>query len=467
MSSTPEPALVRWSVPECPFAIVYEPRVLDDIRMAVVDAYFSLPRGGAEIGGILLGRRTEGALVITDSAPLECEHAFGPAFTLSANDRSRLGALLEARREDPEAQPVGWYHSHTRSEIFLSEADLEIHKQFFPEPWQVALVLKPHMLLPVRAGFFFTAANGRMRADASHREFQLEPLDVRPLPSRQTGGPAGTPVSPEPPAAPLPPPGPAGRVIDLAPAAAPEPAVVDTPAPEPPRHPEGDRNSFPKLPPPAFLRTAPSARTRRPLWMFVAAALGCGIAFAAYATRGFWIGRPAALAPPSPVAHAALGLTASEQSGRLELHWNPAAPAIARAKRGILLISDGPTPKSFLLDAARLKTGAWTYQRATNRVEVTLSVGQPNGQQLVENASFTAPVPPPATASAAQSDEPRSAAGSGPALQVELEALRAENAHLKATVARQADSIRRMEKYIEDDRKEHQSKRLMNQADGK
>ena len=36
---------------------------------------------------------------------------------------------------------MGWYHSHTRSEIFLSDADLEIHNRYFPEPWQVALVL--------------------------------------------------------------------------------------------------------------------------------------------------------------------------------------------------------------------------------------------------------------------------------------------------------------------------------------
>ena len=54
------------------------PKVLDDIRLAVVDAFFSLPRGGAEIGGILLGRRERDRVIITDSAALECEHAFGP-----------------------------------------------------------------------------------------------------------------------------------------------------------------------------------------------------------------------------------------------------------------------------------------------------------------------------------------------------------------------------------------------------
>ncbi len=482
MSFSSDSALARWSVPECPFAIAYEPRVLDDIRLAVVDAYFSLPRGGAEIGGILLGRRTESGLLITDSAQLECEHAFGPGFTLSANDQSRLAAMLDAARQNPEAQPVGWYHSHTRSEIFLSEADLEIHQRFFPEPWQVALVLKPHTFQPVRAGFFFTAADGRMRTDASHREFQLEPLDVRPLPSRQSEGPAAAPPPSPAPAAASPPPEPAGTVIDIIPAAMAEPAIVAEPAPPPPPK-QAELEAAPaEIPSPTFLRTAPLTRTRRPLWAFAAAAaLGCGMAFTAYATRGWWMAQvAAAFAPPSPMAHAALGLSASEQSGKIELRWNPAAPGIARATGGILLISDGPVPKSVPLDAMRLKAGVWTYAPATDRVEVTLSVGQPNGQRLVESASFAA-VPaaaPPTKASAEPSEGEPSGAGerTAPAkptpdnarLRAELEELRDENARLKATLARQADSIKRLEKYIEDDRKEHQTKRLMNQApDGK
>ena len=41
---------LTWSVPECPFTIESSARVLDDIRLAVTDAFFSLPRGGAEIG---------------------------------------------------------------------------------------------------------------------------------------------------------------------------------------------------------------------------------------------------------------------------------------------------------------------------------------------------------------------------------------------------------------------------------
>src|SRR6478672_10341107 len=88
--------ILTWSVPECPFTIEYSARVLDDIRLAVMDAFFSLPRGGAEIGGILLGRHENGRVVINDSMPLNCEHAFGPSFVLSPRDFASLEQLLAA-----------------------------------------------------------------------------------------------------------------------------------------------------------------------------------------------------------------------------------------------------------------------------------------------------------------------------------------------------------------------------------
>src|SRR5436305_1687782 len=91
---TAENSLISWGVPECPFAVEYSARVLDDVRLAVVDAFFSLPRGGVEIGGILLGRWESGRLLITAYAAFDCEHATGPSFVLSARDEARLAELL-------------------------------------------------------------------------------------------------------------------------------------------------------------------------------------------------------------------------------------------------------------------------------------------------------------------------------------------------------------------------------------
>jgi proteasome lid subunit RPN8/RPN11 len=182
---------ITWSVPECPFTIEYPAQILDDIRLAVMDAFFSLPRGGAEIGGILLGSFDNGRLVIRDYAALDCEHANGPSFTLSPRDEARLTELVSAHANDTGGRrPVGWYHSHTRSEIFLSEADLAIHSRFFPEPWQVALVMKPHTFQPTRLGFFFRQADGGIQADRPCREDSLDALPVRQMP---VGMPAAPP----------------------------------------------------------------------------------------------------------------------------------------------------------------------------------------------------------------------------------------------------------------------------------
>src|SRR4051794_20426425 len=134
MGTDAEKTVAAWTAPECPFAVEYSTRVLDDIRLAVTDAFFSLPRGGGGIGGILTGKHEAGRVLIDGFAPLECEHASGPSFVLSPADHARLAGLL-AEAEKAGSTPVGWYHSHTRSEIFLSDADQAIHKRFFPAAW--------------------------------------------------------------------------------------------------------------------------------------------------------------------------------------------------------------------------------------------------------------------------------------------------------------------------------------------
>ncbi len=191
-------SLEAGQAPECAFRIEWSAAVLEEIRAAAMDAFFSLPHGGAEIGGVLWGTRAAGAVRILAARPLECEHALGPSFTLSAKDHARLAALLADGCGDLRAQgwePVGWYHSHTRSEILLSERDVEVHNRYFPDPWHVALVVRPHAMQPMRAGFFFRGADGSVRADASYKEFLLLPL-AQPLAQLAREPAVEQPVSP-------------------------------------------------------------------------------------------------------------------------------------------------------------------------------------------------------------------------------------------------------------------------------
>lgn len=168
---TSDPTAI-WSSPECPFVIQYSRQVMADIRSVSLSGRFATPRGGMEIGGILLGKRERGRIIVTAQKPLDCEHGFGPLFRLSDNDRLRMANLL-SRSGTGGLTVLGWYRSVARGSISLSDADVELYGRYFPERWSVALLVKPS-IYSTSAGFFFREQDGSIRADSSYREWQLD-----------------------------------------------------------------------------------------------------------------------------------------------------------------------------------------------------------------------------------------------------------------------------------------------------
>jgi proteasome lid subunit RPN8/RPN11 len=396
MDSPTESQLATWSTPQCGFSIGYSLRVVDEIRLAVMDAFFSLPRGGAEIGGILLGTPKKKQVLIMDYAPLDCEHAYGPSFTLSERDHAKLAELLAiAKRSGGGLVPVGWYHSHTRSEVFFSDADIAIHKKFFPEPWQVALVLKPHTFEPMRAGFFFREVGGAIRGESCYSEFTLAP---QPMQALGAAMPADAPALPE-------------RLAITLPAQSAPQSVERRPVEPAPSAPEPHDVPV-EVKPPEFLTVQPAAPRRWPWALAVLAVAGAGAG--GYQTRSAWLpplegavmratasraaakpvpaAQPAATPKPSepPVT---LGLTTADEGGQLHITWDRNSPAVRGGAPGVLSISDGETPLAIPLDAAHLQTGSFTYGRQGGRVDVGLAVQLGDGHSVKEVATFVGPMP--------------------------------------------------------------------------
>jgi len=116
---------------------VYEP-VLEEILE------YSEQDPSTELGGFLVGGYYE------DQHPyVEIRH-FLPAFSVQSRAASltfthetwaRLNREVESQY--PEDRVVGWHHTHPKFGIFLSAYDLFIHRHFFSEPWQVAMVVDP------------------------------------------------------------------------------------------------------------------------------------------------------------------------------------------------------------------------------------------------------------------------------------------------------------------------------------
>ncbi len=99
-----------------------------------------------EYGGVLLGirRRPEGSqydeILINGFIPFPQRYHLR-RLSLGVAEMAEMHMKQEAHY--PELQIVGWIHTHPGFGTFLSQNDRQQHMEFFPEPWQIALVVDP------------------------------------------------------------------------------------------------------------------------------------------------------------------------------------------------------------------------------------------------------------------------------------------------------------------------------------
>ncbi|HEX8985343.1 MAG TPA: hypothetical protein VF767_07925, partial [Bryobacteraceae bacterium] len=292
------------------------------VRSEAVDGFRALPHGGLEIGGVLFGIGREGAARISAHLPLACEHALGPGFILSERDAAGLEKVL-ANGEPQVAGllPVGWYRSRTRGEAWLSDGDRELHARYFPESWQVLLVLRPEHSGLARAACFSAGPDGTLTGGA---EFVLAPT-LRGAGPRLTPG----PEAPQPLPVPL-------------------PAFLDRVA-EPPR-PRNWRGTAIVL---ALLSAA------------------AGIAGFTYGTRAV------------PASAQDLQLSVVDAGGQLRISWDRNARPVQQSTRALLEIHDVGLPIGLSLDRDLLTKGSIAYVRTSRQVDVRMQVCR--GNESVED----------------------------------------------------------------------------------
>lgn len=329
------PAYQTVSVPGCAYSVEYAPAVLEEIRRAAVEGLLRVRHGGVEIGGVLFGRLTEDRLAILAWRPIPCEHLHGPSFTLSDADRQKLQELLGSAARDAGLagmQPLGWFHTHTRSEVLFTEADRDVHQQYFDQPWQTALVLKPDELGAVEGTFFFRDITG--------------PGISIPVPKREQRGPAAEPE--------------------------PIPRTGATP---------GTAASASRL---QAARSAAAFRAyRQPSGMrrwFLLAGVLLAVATSAWVLR--------------PSRGANVGLRISDERGLLRVDWDRNSSVVRQAKTGKLSVRDGESQVHIELDAAILHNGNVTYQRKSETVELRLAIPAPGGGEIVTVSRFIGQPPP-------------------------------------------------------------------------
>ncbi len=391
-----------WRVAECPFVIEYRPELMQELRAAAAYGQQALARGGMEVGGVLFGSRLPDSVSVRAWRPIACEHAAGPAFVLSDRDRAELKKLLQTHAGGMDlagVEPVGWFVSHTRSDLALRDSDLALYNEFFPSPTDVCLVLRPGRHGAARAGFFFRDAHAQVRTDESLQEFNIEGSEgVRPTtPTR--------PLVRE--AERAPEPGHAASVADVAPPVNFAAAIVTSETPA------AVRGSI----------TEPENKwlSRPNTWLVVAAA--AGIVFGALGAK--WLVTRASGPPSAAVTPA--DMTVMDRNGQLLIDWDHGAARMANVRGGQLAITDGDATARFPLDANDARNGSFTWARRTGDVRIALRLDT-GAKPLAAFARFVGEQPPPA-APVTQTPVPVSRE---PAT---AQQLRKENAALRASLA--------------------------------
>jgi proteasome lid subunit RPN8/RPN11 len=113
-----------------------------------------------EVGGALVGQWHQdqtGEQYIVIKHVLPARHTKQGAVYLTFTQDTILDFHAQIDKRFEGDKIVGWFHTHPRMGVFLSHYDTFLHHNFFPEPWQVALVVEPFSSV---AGFFIRQTDG-------------------------------------------------------------------------------------------------------------------------------------------------------------------------------------------------------------------------------------------------------------------------------------------------------------------
>ncbi|MGJ5817440.1 hypothetical protein [Paludibaculum fermentans] len=157
-------AIGRWTMPDSGAVFTMDAALIQKLRSFVLEGFHILPKRGAEMGGILLGRVLSEAplnVEITGFEPVPCEYRYGPSYILSDVDRTKLESLL-AEWNSPDAAGitvVGFFRSCTGRDLGLDAADQQLMRKYFPEARHFVLSIRPLSIFECEA-WFFSRING-------------------------------------------------------------------------------------------------------------------------------------------------------------------------------------------------------------------------------------------------------------------------------------------------------------------
>ena len=370
------PAFYEWEADGRPFRINLAFTVVDELGYAVMRGFSAVPRRGAEVGGILLGRVEEGpspTVWVEAFCQIPCSYANGPSYILTGEEQNVFCEKLdELRAGDDEPIPIGYFRSHTRDPLELLPEDLEVMGNEFPEPTAIVLLIRPFATRTSEAALFFRE-NGRFPA-RSYREFPFRRKELgggkspkRPRATVPARGELHLDDSDEPssPRVALPADFPFEGEEETS---RPQASAEDLePAPHQRREAQWKQSPEPAAPP---AESAKQKRSKGWVWIplsFLFLFLGVFVGFqTALSFRG--------AEPETAFSPYTLDLAAERSGDSIHVRWDRMATAVRTARRGVLTIIDGGVTTRKDLSSNELLTGSVIYRNNSSKIRFELQV---------------------------------------------------------------------------------------------
>lgn len=361
------PGFYVWEVTGKWISIELSLDLVDRLQQDVIRGFGSLPRRGAEVGGILLGTVTAAGRIVRveDYLEIPIEYRRGPSYLLSEPDTKAFEAELAQLRSNPASptRPIGYFRSHTRDAVGLAPEDLDLVSKYFPDPETVILLIRPFGTKPSTAGFYFKE-DGQFQTGPPLLEFpfrrrDLAPEDATAPPERPSRG-VSVP----------------SRIRRAAQAAqqSEQASARDTdtlPAP-PARQPDVIEPVFAREAPPVAPEISEAKPKRSGGRVWIPVSILCLLAGILAGFQAAMRVGPQALGGLNPYN---LSLTVTPSGNDLEVRWDRQSPVIGKALKGILTVEDGNYKKSIDLDTDRLQGGSeLLYRHYSNDVRFRLEV---------------------------------------------------------------------------------------------
>lgn len=361
------PTHYTWEVEGKAVSVQLEFDFIDRLSMEIMRGFALVPKRGAEVGGVLLGRveiSDKVVIRVEDFEIVACDYLKGPSFLLSSNEEARFASTVKKYEggEDRRLYIVGIFRSHTRdNQVVVSQDDVDLFRKYANDPSNLILLVRPFATKASIAGIFFEE-DGDFRRESSLKEFPFRRRDLGGSPvatasARNASSEDSTPSASEPDLR--------NWSKDL----------------------EGKLNDASKGP--SALPQDESASTRfRRKWVLIPLSF-------IFLLLGVVAGFQAALvlnrseADKLAYESLGLGLDAQREGEGILLRWDRNAPAVRFGRRGTLLIEDGEFKKTVRLDEKNLQNGGILYRGVSPGVIFRLEVETQRRSFVSEAIQFT------------------------------------------------------------------------------